>query len=119
MAFGRFNLDISIPIVLFSTLKIFNMNHTHKPSFKTDFITWVILMILTVVTVALAYITGGNTAFAVALALLVATVKALVVLFNFMHIRWDHFLYKIYIAVVAFLFLAFMVFLVVDYGLRT
>lgn len=95
------------------------MADTHKPSFRTDLYTWVALMILTGITVWVAHLTGGNTAFAVALALVVATVKATVVLLYFMHIKWDHWLYKVYIGIVMLLFLVFIVFMVVDYSFRT
>lgn len=94
------------------------MAKDHAPSFKTDIYTWVALMILTGVTVWVADLTGGGTAIAVAIALAVATIKATVVLLYFMHMKWDHIIYKIFMAIIIVLFLVFIGFLVADYALR-
>jgi cytochrome c oxidase subunit 4 len=93
-------------------------DHAHEPSFKTDIFTWVALMILTGVTVWVADLTGGASAMAVAIALSVATVKAAVVLFYFMHLKWDNIIYKIFMALIVVLFLTFIAFMVADYALR-
>lgn len=92
--------------------------HSHSPTYKTDIFTFLILMILTVITVWASYATGGTTVLAVSVAMLIATIKATFVVRNFMHIKYDHVIYKIFIGVVMLLFLSFMILLAIDYGLR-
>ena len=75
-------------------------------------------MVLTVITVWASYATGGTTVLAVSVAMLIATIKATFVVRNFMHIKYDHVIYKIFIGVVMLLFLSFMILLAIDYGLR-
>lgn len=92
--------------------------HSHSPSYKTDLITFGILMVLTAITIWASYATGGTTVLAVSVAMLIATIKATFVVRNFMHIKYDHITYKIFIGIVILLFLSFFVLLAVDYGLR-
>lgn len=94
------------------------MSKDHAPSFKTDILTWIVLMFLTAATVIIAKLTGGDTGIAVAIALTVATIKAGVVLFYFMHLKWDNIIYKIFMATIIVLFLTFIGFMVADYALR-
>lgn len=60
----------------------------HVLPLKLYIATWLTLLVLTVVTVAASYVDLGSANLAIAL--LIATVKAGVVAFIFMHLRWDH-----------------------------
>lgn len=93
-------------------------NHSHLPSYKSDLTTFGILMVLTALTIWASYATGGTTVLAVTVALSIATVKATLVVRNFMHIRYDKVYYKIFIGVVIVLFAIFMGLTVVDYAYR-
>lgn len=93
-------------------------NHSHSPSFKADLLTWVILMLLTAVTIWASYATGGTTVLAVSVAMAIATVKAFFVVRNFMHMKYDHLVYKMFIALVIVLFLSMIVLLAIDYSFR-
>lgn len=92
--------------------------HSHTPSYKSDLITFGILMILTAITVWASYATGGTTVLAVSVAMVIASIKATFVVRNFMHVKYDHVIYKIFIALVALLFISFMVILAIDYAYR-
>lgn len=93
-------------------------NHSHTPSFKSDFITFGLLMLLTAVTIWASYATGGTTVIAVLVAMAIATVKATLVVRNFMHIKYDEPIYKIFIGVVIILFAVFITLLAADYFYR-
>jgi cytochrome c oxidase subunit 4 len=93
-------------------------NHSHSPSYKTDLITFGILMILTAVTIWASYATGGTTVLAVSVAMIIATIKATFVVRNFMHIKYDDIIYKIFILLVILLFASFIIMLAVDYAYR-
>ncbi len=92
--------------------------HSHSPSYKSDLITFAALMALTIITIWASYATGGTTVLAVSVAMFIATIKATFVVRNFMHIKYDHIIYKIFIGIVILLFLSFIVLLGIDYALR-
>jgi len=92
--------------------------HTHKPKYSTDLITFGILMLLTALTIWASYATGGTTVLAVSVAMTIATAKAFFVIRNFMHVKYDQAIYKIFIGLVTLLFLSFIVILAVDYAYR-
>jgi cytochrome c oxidase subunit 4 len=94
------------------------MEHSHTPSFKSDLITFGALLLLTAITIWASYATGGTTVLAVSVAMFIATIKATLVVLNFMHIKYDHVIYKIFILLVMLLFVSFIVMLAVDYGYR-
>lgn len=60
---------------------------THVVPLRTLLAVWAALVVLTVVTVAVTYVDLGPLNLAVAL--LIATVKASLVALYFMHLRWD------------------------------
>lgn len=93
-------------------------DNSHTPSYKTDLITFGILLVLTALTIWASYATGGTTVLAVSIAMLIATTKATFVVRNFMHIKYDDPIFKIFIGVVILLFLSFMVMLAIDYAWR-
>ena len=90
--------------------------NSHSPSYKSDFITFGILMALTALTIWASYATGGTTVLAVSVAMAIATIKATFVVANFMHIKYDDVIYKIFIGLVALLFLSLFIVLAIDYA---
>ena len=92
--------------------------HAHAPSFKSDLITFGLLMLLTAITIWASYATGGTTTLAVVVAMLIASVKAFLVVRNFMHIKYDDIIYKIFIIAVIIVYGVFMTLLAVDYFYR-
>lgn len=93
-------------------------NHSHLPSYKTDIKTFGLLLIFTAITIWASYATGGTTVLAVTVALAIATIKATLVVRNFMHIKYDEPYYKIFIGVVIVLFGIFYALMAVDYIYR-
>ena len=65
-----------------------NLAHVHIVSPKILLGVWAALPMLTVITVAVTWVDLGK--LNIAVALLIATVKALLVALYFMHLRWDH-----------------------------
>lgn len=92
--------------------------HSHSPSFKTDLVTFGILMVLTAITIWASYATGGTTVLAVSIAMSIATIKATFVVRNFMHIKYDDIVYKLFIGFVILVFMTFIILLAVDYAYR-
>ncbi len=64
-----------------------NSHERHITSYKTYFIVWVILMILTFVTVYVSYLDFGT--LNIVIAMVVASVKAGVVALFFMHLKFE------------------------------
>jgi len=93
-------------------------DHSHSPSYKSDLKTFGILMVLTALTIWASFATGGTTVLAVSVAMAIATVKATLVVRNFMHLKYDEPYYKIFIGVVIVLFAIFFGLMAVDYGFR-
>jgi len=76
------------------------------------------LMALTALTIWASFATGGTTVLAVSVAMAIATTKAFLVIRNFMHVKYDHVIYKIFIGLVSLLFLSFILILALDYAYR-
>lgn len=76
----------------------------------------VILVILTAITISVTWIDAGK--FAVAIAMLVACVKASLVLWYFMHLKFDALIIKIFVALVFILLLIVFVITFFDYLFR-
>ena len=92
--------------------------HSHAPSFKTDIIVWIALMIFTAITIYASHLTQGTTTLAVSIAMVIASIKATTVVMYYMHIKYDHIIYKIFLVVIIALFISFIGLLVIDYALR-
>ena len=90
----------------------------HTPSFKLDATIWLVLMILTAVTIWASHLTQGTTTLAVSIALIIATIKATSVVLYFMHLKFDHVIYKVFMVAIMVLFASFIGLLVIDYALR-
>ena len=82
------------------------MSADSGPSFKTNLIVLISLLIFTVITVAAAQIDFG--AFNVLIAMLIAVIKGALVLMYFMHLKYDEKLYAlIFGSAVFFVFLLY------------
>ena len=93
-------------------------HEVHIVSYMEHFGTWVGLIILTIMTVTVSVYGADIYTLSVLTALVIATTKALVVAFYFMHLKYDPKIYQIMIAVVLVLFLAFVVLTLIDYVVR-
>ncbi|NOX87226.1 MAG: hypothetical protein GXO86_14925 [Chlorobi bacterium] len=95
-----------------------NHEQEHVSSYSELFGTWAALIILTGMTVFIS-ISGANLrTLTIATALLIASVKALVVGFYFMHLKFETRLYRIMIIIVMALFTFFLIMVILDYLTR-
>jgi cytochrome c oxidase subunit IV len=90
----------------------------HISSYKDHLITLAILVALTALTVGVSVYGGGMGTISVVLALGVASAKALIVAAYFMHLKYDHKMYRFMVYVVVALFIVFMIVLSIDYSNR-
>lgn len=90
----------------------------HITSYAEHFGTWVSLILLTFMTVFISVFGADLNTLTVATALFIASVKALVVAYYFMHLKYDPKIYKVMILVVMALFVFFIIMLVIDYLTR-
>lgn len=95
-----------------------NEETPHITSYKEHFGTWVSLILLTFMTVFISVFGADLNTLTVATALFIASVKALVVAYYFMHLKYDPKVYRMMMLVVIALFLFFIIMLVVDYLTR-
>lgn len=98
-------------------------NHEHAPmqephhivSYKEQFSTLLALLLLTFVTVS-ASVFGANLAtLSVATAMLIATVKVIVVAYYFMHLKYDKKIYTWLVLLVGVLFIVFTMLTSIEY----
>lgn len=81
--------------------------HAHDPRYGMNLMIWLILISLTVITVAVAGIDLGE--YTLFVAMLIAAVKSSFVINYFMHIKFDDLLFKIFlILVILVLFVVFV-----------
>jgi len=90
----------------------------HITSYVEHFGTWVSLILLTFMTVFISVFGADLNTLTVATALFIASVKALVVAYYFMHLKYDPKIYRVMILVVMALFLVFLLMTIVDYITR-
>lgn len=91
-------------------------NETHISSYASHAIILIILLILTTVSVL---VTGWHFgAFSVAVALLIASVKARTVISYFMHVRYENLFIKLMVAGVFALYALVIIITFIDYLLR-
>lgn len=81
-------------------------NSKHIVSYKTFIFVWLSLLVLTIVTILVAKIDLGY--FNVVVALLVATSKAALVIFYFMHLKYENKFFK-FIVFMTFFILAIFI----------
>lgn len=91
-------------------------NTTHTIEYKTLTKILLILLFLTFVTVEITSIQLGP--LTVTVALLIAGVKAFLVLSNFMHLKYESLLLRIFVAMVFVLFALIIVITFIDYAFR-
>ncbi len=91
-------------------------NTTHTIEYKTLTKILLILLFLTFVTVEITSIHLGP--LTVTVALLIAGVKAFLVLSNFMHLKYESLLLRIFVAMVFVLFALIIVITFIDYAFR-
>ena len=108
MAFSRFNLDFSISIVLPNKLKI--MSDNHIISYKTYLFILIILIAITLISVGVTYININEVT--VTVALLLASVKSILVLAYFMHLKFEK---KFIVFMVASVFLLFTIVTIITF----
>jgi cytochrome c oxidase subunit 4 len=85
----------------------------HQISYKVYFSVWAALLVLTVVTVAVSYVDMKNVA--VLTAMIIASVKAMLVLLYFMHIRFERPLYAVMILAAMLTYGIFVALTFLDY----
>ena len=88
----------------------------HIVDYITQMWVWVILLILTGVTVAIAEVDFKMLTVAVALS--IATIKSLFVLAYFMHLKFDSKILSIFVIVLLLVFLSFIILTFIDYYYR-
>jgi cytochrome c oxidase subunit 4 len=98
------------------------MENTHQEehisSYAEHFGTWVALIMLTFMTVFVSVYGSGLQTLTVAMALLIASVKATVVGLYFMHLKYDKKMYRLMMTVVMALFTFFLFMVILDYLTR-
>ncbi|MBZ0243050.1 MAG: cytochrome C oxidase subunit IV family protein [Bacteroidales bacterium] len=87
----------------------------HISSYKEHFSTLVALLLLTFITVAISVYGANLRSLSVFTALLIATVKVVVVAYYFMHLKYDKKLYTWLLIIVAILFVSFTVLTSIEY----
>jgi len=93
-----------------------NLPHKHIVSFQLNTLVWIDLLILTIVTVRIAFFDLQN--LTVIVALLVASVKTYLVGTYFMHLKFESRIFKLMIVPVAVIFIVVMIILFSDYLFR-
>jgi cytochrome c oxidase subunit 4 len=91
-------------------------NTTHTIEYRTLSKILLVLMFLTFLTISITSIQLG--AFTVTIALLIAGLKAFLVLSNFMHLKYESVLLRILVAMVFVLFALIIVITFIDYAYR-
>jgi cytochrome c oxidase subunit 4 len=92
--------------------------HVHIVSFKDHASTFLGLILLTIMTVTVSVFGADLVTLTVLTALTIASAKAIVVAYYFMHLKYDPKIYKIMLGVVLLLFMVFVVLTLIDYLIR-
>lgn len=87
----------------------------HISSYRDHWQTLAALLLLTVVTVAISVFGANLAALSVATALLIATVKVVVVAYYFMHLKYDKKIYTWLVVLVVVLFAVFTILTATEY----
>ena len=88
--------------------------HEHSQSYGSLILVWLSLLVFTGLTVVLAGINLGN--ITIAAVLIIASIKSLLVLSNFMHLKFEDPVFKIFIAVAVFFLVISLVLMFTDYS---
>lgn len=90
----------------------------HIVSYKFNIGIWLGLIILTIMTVLVSVMGINLVAFSVATALIIASTKAIVVAYYFMHLKYDSKILRILLIITTLLFLVFVLLTAIDYLTR-
>ena len=90
-----------------------NQHSAHVTPYRLHIQVLLTLLVFTVATIAVTDFRLGS--FSVAMALLIASAKAYIVLAYFMHLKFDAPVFRYLVAIVLFVFAAFMVLTFFDY----
>lgn len=94
-----------------------NDEHVHSPiPYRVYIIVWLCLVVLTGITVGVSYLDMRNAA--IMLAVMIASVKAMLVMLYFMHVRYDKPIVAYMIAVTAVVYAVFFGLTMSDYWYR-
>jgi len=93
-------------------------HNVHIVPYKEHFGTWLALIVLTIMTVTVSVYGAELYTLSVLTAMLIASTKALIVAFYFMHLKYDLKIYRIMIAIVMVLFVVFVLLTLADYVVR-
>jgi cytochrome c oxidase subunit 4 len=88
----------------------------HITPYRTHAVVLISLLILTLITITVTWI--DLSALTVAIALLIASVKTLIVLAYFMHLKFESPLFRVFVFMVLFIYTLVIVFTFSDYLLR-
>ena len=91
-------------------------SHHHVVPYRTYGLILLLLLVLTGVSVAVTQI--ELTRWATPVALLLATAKSSFVLAIFMHLKFENRMFRIFVGIMAFVFISFMAILFFDYSYR-
>ena len=92
-------------------------SHTpHIVSFSNQLKVWIALLLLTWLTVTIAYVDFGD--LTLTIALLIAVVKSSIVLTYFMHLKFDSKILTLFLVLVIVIFAVFIGLTFFDYALR-
>lgn len=92
-----------------------NKEKHHVVSFKENFGAWLGLVLLTILTVTVSVVNANLVTLTVVTALVIATTKAILVAYYYMHLKFDHKIYRIMLLIITLLFSSFMILTVYDY----
>ena len=93
-------------------------NKQHIVSYKEHFGTWVGLIFLTIMTVVISVANANLLTLTVITALTIATTKAILVAYWYMHLKFEEKIYRIMLLIVMLLFAGFMLLTIIDYLTR-
>jgi len=89
---------------------------THIMSYKSAVLIWIDLLIMTFVTIEIAQFDFHD--LTVVIALLIASIKTYLVGYFYMHLKFENRMFRIFVGVMAFVFISFMAILFFDYSFR-
>jgi len=90
----------------------------HIVSYKFNIGIWLGLIILTIMTVLVSVMGINLVAFSVVTALIIASTKAIVVAYYFMHLKYDSKILRILLIITMLLFIVFVLLTAIDYLTR-
>jgi cytochrome c oxidase subunit 4 len=90
----------------------------HIVSYKDNLSTWIALIILTLLTVSVSVFSASLVTLTVLTAMIIATTKALVVAYYFMHLKYDRKMYRWMVLLTMVIFAVMIILTAIDYLFR-